>query len=76
MSQSAYNHRTPLGKLDYSAMSNQQLASLMRQFRRSRLELECEWGHPSYGCSNVAAMNGKAACSQMVELEIKARSKS
>lgn len=58
---------------DYSAMSNQELAGCMRQFRRSRLVLDCELGHQNCGCSNVQSMNGNAACSIEVQKEIDTR---
>jgi hypothetical protein len=58
---------------NYYLMSNQRLSSLLRQLRRSRLELSCEFGHPNCGCSNVRCMNGFAACAQAVTDEIKRR---
>lgn len=58
---------------DYSVMSNQELASLLRQLRRSRLELTCELGHQACGCSNVQSMDGNAACSLEVQKEINLR---
>lgn len=58
---------------DYSAMSNQQLSSFLRQLRRSRLELTCENGHRACGCSNVRSMDGNAACAIEVQKEIERR---
>lgn len=58
---------------DYSAMSNQQLASMLRQLRRSNLELTCELGHTACGCSNVQSMDGNAACSIEVQKETDTR---
>lgn len=60
-------------RYDYDKMTNQQLAALMRQYRKSRLELECEFGHENCGCSNVSTMNGLAACSLRVEVQIAMR---
>lgn len=58
---------------DYSNMTNQQLAAKIRQLRRSKLELVCEFGHSACGCSNSRNMNGNAACSQHIQAEIDAR---
>lgn len=60
-------------KRNYSAMSNQELAAFMRQFRRTNLELTCENGHSVCGCSNVQTMDGLAACAKEVNKEIVGR---
>lgn len=55
---------------NYTEMSNTQLASLVRQFRRSRTDLTCENGHDACGCSTVRTMDGNAACFMEVSKEI------
>ena len=57
---------------NYQEMSNQQLASLLRQYRKSE-GISCDEGHDNCGCSNVPTMDGNAACAQRVQEEIKRR---
>lgn len=57
---------------DYTAMTNQQLAALARQYHKS-IGITCEYGHPDCGCSNVETMDGLAACFMMVSGELKRR---
>lgn len=57
-------------RYDYTNASNQQLASWLRQLRRSKLHLDCEFGHMDCGCSNASNMDGRAPCSLAVQNEI------
>lgn len=50
-------------RYDYEHASLQQLRAWMRQYRRSRLGLACEFGHSNCGCSNARNMDGLAPCS-------------